>query len=113
MKGLETEGVLDKTQCEKLLQTENTYERMDQLLNILAVQDNETYKSFINVLEANDLITAAKFLKKSGRENFPNLFFDEDDGIDSFHVVGKSVFYYCDTVTKPSIMLLFYYVFFT
>ena len=113
MKGLETEGVLDKTQCEKLLQTEKTYERMDQLLNILAVKDVETYKSFINVLEANDLITAAKFLKKSGRENFPNLFFDEDDGIDSFHVVGKSVFYYCDTVTKPSIMLLFYYVFFT
>ena len=66
--------LLDKSQCEELLQNENTYERIEQLLNLLATQeeDKNMYKALIEVLEENNQKVAAKFLKDICHERFPD-----------------------------------------
>ena len=74
IKCLEMRDLLHKSQCEHLLQNTNTYERIEQLLNFLATQeeDKNMYEALIEVLEENNQKVAAKFLKDISHERFPD-----------------------------------------
>ena len=60
---LESKGVLVKSERQELLSIENSYDRVNDLLEIIATKDNKCYQTLVSVLDENGDHVASKILK--------------------------------------------------